>query len=306
MNEDPNEFRTGSIALMGRPNAGKSTLMNRLLQEKLAIVSDKPQTTRHRLIGLLTSARGQMIFFDTPGVHRPLHHLNRQMVRHAVEALKQADLICLLVDATTKFGRGDAYMLELIGQVEAPKILVLNKVDRVKKPDLLPLIARYSEPPVFEEIVPVSALTGDGCDELLELLWQRLPVGPAVYAGDLLTTQPERYHVAERIREQVLRQTRDELPFATAVVIDSWQEEGTSLVVFASILVETPGQKKILIGKGGARIREIGTRARHELKQFLGRGLHLELHVRQEPRWRENLRVLAQLERDVEGDFGVG
>jgi len=305
MPEESPVSRAGSIALIGRPNAGKSTLMNQLLDEKLAIVSDKPQTTRHRLIGLLTNERGQMVFLDTPGVHRPLHHLNRQMVRYAVEALNQADLVCLLVDASSRFGRGDAYMLDLIAKAEAPKLLVLNKVDRVKKPDLLPLIARYSEAAIFDEIVPVSALTGDGCDELLEVLWQRLPVGQPTYDSELLTTQPERYHVAERIREQILRQTRDELPFATAVIIDSWQEEGDSLVVFASILVETPGQKKILIGKGGGRIREIGTRARHELKNFLGRDLHLELHVRQEARWRENLKVLAQLERDVEGDFGV-
>lgn len=300
------ETRTGSVALMGRPNAGKSTLMNRLLREKLAIVSDKPQTTRHRLIGLLSEPRGQMVFFDTPGVHRPLHHLNRQMVRHAVEALNQADLVCLLIDAATKFGRGDAYMLDLVRKAEAPKILVLNKIDRVSKPALLPLIARYDDEAIFDEIVPVSALTGDGCDALLELLWGRLPVGPPTYDTDILTTQPERYHVAERIREQILHQTRDELPFATAVVIDSWQEEGSRLTIFASILVETPGQKKILIGQGGARIREIGTRARHEIKRFLGRNLHLELHVRQEPRWREDLRLLAQLERDVEGDFGAG
>lgn len=299
--------RTGTVALMGRPNAGKSTLMNHWLEQKLAIVSDKPQTTRHRLIGLLTDERGQMIFFDTPGVHKPLHHLNRQMVRHAVEAMNQADVVCLLVDAAKSFGSGDAYMLDMVAKTAAPKVLALNKIDRVSKPALLPLIQRYGASETFEEIVPVSALTGDGSADLLALLWKRLPEGPPIHDAELLTTQPERYHVAERIREQILRQTRDELPFTTAVVIDSWEEEpGQRLVVFASILVETPGQKKILIGRGGERIKEIGTRARLDLQEFLGRGMHLELHVRQEARWRENRRLLAQFERDLEGDLTGG
>lgn len=301
---EPSVTRCGNVAFMGRPNAGKSTLMNRLLDEKLAIVSDKPQTTRHRLIGLLSGARGQMVFLDTPGVHKPLHRLNRQMVRHAVEAMQEADVVCLLVDATESFGSGDAYMLDLVRKAEVPRVLVLNKVDRVSKPALLPRIARYDAEDLFDEIVPVSALTGDGCARLLDVLWPMLPEGEPIHDVDLLTTQPERYHVAERIREQILRQTRDELPFATAVSIDSWQEDGARLAIYASILVETPGQKKILIGKGGARIREIGTRAREEIQRFLGRKLHLELHVRLEPRWRENLKVLARLEREVEGDFG--
>jgi GTP-binding protein Era len=298
--------RTGSVALMGRPNAGKSTLMNRLLDYKLAIVSDKPQTTRHRLVGLLTEERGQMIFLDTPGVHRPLHHLNRQMVRYAVEAMNQADVVCLLVDAATPFGRGDAYMLDLLRKVSAPRILALNKIDSFGKPKLLPLMERYGREGLFAEIVPVSAASGEGCAELLEVLWSYLPEGPPIYDPEWVTTQPERYHVAERIREQVLLQTRDELPFATAVVLDSWQEDEGRLVVFASILVESPGQKKILIGTGGERIREIGTRARREIRDFLGRNLHLELHVRLEPRWREDLRLLARLEREVEGDLGAG
>jgi GTPase len=298
--------RTGSVALIGRPNAGKSTLMNRLLDYKLAIVSDKPQTTRHRLVGLLTEGRGQMIFLDTPGVHRPLHDLNRQMVRYAVEAMNQADIVCLLVDASIPFGRGDAYMLDLLRKVSAPRFLVLNKIDTMGKPKLLPLMERYGREGLFAEIVPVSAASGDGCAELLEVLWPHLPAGPPIYDPEWVTTQPERYHVAERIREQVLLQTRDELPFATAVIIDRWQEEEGRLVVFASILVESPGQKKILIGTGGERVREIGTRARQAIQDFLGRKLHLELHIRLEPRWREDLRLLARMEREVEGDLGAG
>ncbi len=294
---DPPPQRTGAIALVGRPNAGKSTLMNRWLGQKLAIVSDKPQTTRHRLIGLLTDDSGQAIFLDTPGIHRPLHHLNRQMVWHALDAMKEADVVCLLVDAAARFGKGDAYMLDLVFKLEAAKILALNKIDRVRKPGLLPLMQRYSTAEIFDEIVPISALSGDGCDALLELLRQRLPEGPPIYDPELLTTQPERYYVAERIREQVLQQTRDELPFATAVVIDSWEEGAAErLVLYASILVERPGQKKILIGRGGQQIKEIGTRARLDLEEFLGRPVYLDLRVRLEPGWRENRHLLARLE----------
>ena len=305
MTDVARESRTGTVALMGRPNAGKSTLMNLWLGQKLAIVSDKPQTTRHRLIGLLTEARGQIVFYDTPGVHRPLHNLNRQMVRHAVEAMNQADIVCLLVDAASGFGRGDAYMLDLVRRAEAPCLLALNKIDRVSKPSLLPLMQRYAKGGVFEEIVPISAQTGDGSDALLDLLWERLPFGPPLHDSEALTTQPERYHVAERIREQILHQTRDEIPFTSAVVIERWEEDGDEgrIVLFASILVETPGQKAILIGRGGERIREIGTRARHELQAFLGRRMHLELHVRLEPRWREDRQLLARMERDLEGDL---
>jgi GTP-binding protein Era len=308
MAEAAEGLRTGTVALLGRPNAGQSTLMNRWLGQKLAIVSDKPQTTRHRLVGLLTGPRGQMIFFDTPGIHRPLHRLNQQMVRHAVDAMNDADLVCLLVDAAERFGAGDAYMLDLVRRAQVPRLVALNKVDRVRKPRLLPEIRRYGETGLFDEVVPVSAATGDGCEALLEALWTRLPLGEPAYAAELLTTQPERYHVAERIREQILLQTRDELPFTTAVVIDHWEEDADAgrLRIFASILVETPGQKKILIGKGGERIREIGTRARADLQDFLGRKLHLELHVRHEPGWREDRRLLARLERDLEGDLSAG
>jgi GTP-binding protein Era len=230
------------------------------------------------------------------------------MVQHAVAALNEADVVCLLVDAAERFGSGDAYMLDLIRRARAPRLLALNKVDRVSKPRLLPEIRRYADSGLFEEVVPISAETGDGCDALLDQLWLRLAVGEPRYDPALLTTQPERYHVAERIREQILRQTRDELPFTTAVVIDLWEEDAAAgrLRIFASILVETPGQKKILIGKGGERVREIGTRARGDLQEFLGRKLHLELHVRHEPKWRDDRHLLARLERDLEGDLGAG
>ncbi|MBV8199133.1 MAG: GTPase Era [Acidobacteria bacterium] len=299
--------RAGTVALVGRPNAGKSTLMNRLLGEKVAIVSDKPQTTRHRLVGILSDERGQLVFYDTPGIHRPLHRLNKQMVRHALDALNDADLVCLLVDAAEPFGAGDAYVLDLVEKSRGPRLLALNKIDRVRKPDLLPMIGRYAQSGGFAEIVPVSAATGDGCDRLLAALWRLLPEGPPLFDPELLTTHPERFLVAERIREKVLAATREELPFATAVLIERWQEqpERGLLLLYAAILVERPGQKKILIGHQGQMIKAIGTAARRDLEEFLGRRVFLDLQVRLEPGWREDRALLARLDRDGEVDLGA-
>ncbi|HUP41883.1 MAG TPA: GTPase Era [Thermoanaerobaculia bacterium] len=301
----PRSPRAGTVALVGRPNAGTSTLMNRLLEEKVAIVSDKPQTTRQRLVGILSTERGQIVFHDTPGVHRPLHRLNKQMLRHATDALAEADVACLLVDASQPFGKGDAFMLDLVERARGPNrrmnVALLNKIDRVAKPKLLPRIARYAESGLFREIVPVSALTGDGLDRVLALLWDLLPEGPPLYDPELLTIHPERFLAAERIREKVLEATREELPFATAVVVEAWEDEPERPFtrIHASILVERPGQKKILVGRQGAMIKRIGTAARHDLEAFLERKVHLDLHVREEPDWRENRRVLADLEREV-------
>lgn len=294
-------MRAGTVALVGRPNAGKSTLMNRLLAEKVAIVSDKPQTTRHRLVGILSGARGQIVFFDTPGMHRPLHRLNRQMVRHAVQAMDDADVVCLLVDAAEGFGGGDAYMLDLVAKTRGPRLLALNKIDLLgKKSALLPLIERYGRQAVFAEIVPLSAATGDGCDRLLEALWNALPEGSPLYDTELLTIHPERFLAAERIREKVLEQTREELPFATAVVIERWEEEpGRKLLrLYATILVERPGQKKILVGRQGQKIKAIGTAARLDLEAFLERPVFLDLQVRLEPDWRDDRAILSRLDRD--------
>ncbi len=296
--------RFGTVALIGRPNAGKSTLMNRLLDEKLAIVSDKPQTTRHRLVGILSAERGQMVFYDTPGVHKPLHRMNKQMVRYAVDALDEADVVCLLVDATQRFGSGDQYMVELLERTSRPKLALLNKIDRVSKPSLLPTIARYADSGLFQEVVPISALSGDGCDRLLDLLWGLLPEGPPAYDPELLTLHPERFLAAERIREKILEHTRDELPFATAVLLETWEEagseEGRGLIkIGASILVEKPGQKKILIGRGGSMIKTIGTEARLDLEQYLESRVFLDLHVRVEEDWRERRNVLADIDREI-------
>jgi GTPase len=294
--------KSGTVALVGRPNAGKSTLLNRLLGEKLAIVSNKPQTTRHRIVGILSNEQGQMVFYDTPGIHKPLHRLNRQMVRYAVDAIQDADVVCLLVDVSQKFGAGDAYMLDLVAKAESPKVLLLNKVDRVKKPEVLPVIQRYAANNLFQEIVPISAAKGDNCDRLLEVLWNLLPEGAPMFDPELLTIHPERFLVAERIREKVLELTTEELPFSTAVVIERWEEEAEKdlVLIYASILVDRPGQKKIVVGRQGQMIKAIGTAARHDLEEYLGRRIYLDLNVRLEPGWREDRGVLASLDRDVD------
>ena len=298
--------KSGTVAFVGRPNAGKSTLMNRLLEEKLAIVSDKPQTTRHRIVGILSGERGQMVFYDTPGIHKPMHRLNRQMVRYALDAMNDADVTCLLVDVAEKAGGGDAYLLDLAGKAEGKRVLILNKVDRVKKPDLLPRIEHYAKTGLFEEIVPLSAAKGDNCDRLLDVLWNLLPEGEPMFDPELLTTHPERFLVAERIREKVLELTTEELPYTTAVVIERWEEdeERNLILIYASILVERPGQKKIVVGRQGQMIKAIGTAARLDLEKYLERRVYLDLNVRLEPDWRENQAVLASLDRDVDLDLG--
>ena len=297
--------RFGNVALVGRPNAGKSTLMNRLLGEKLAIVSDKPQTTRHRIVGILTTETGQIVFHDTPGIHKPMHRMNREMLKAAGEALDEADVVCLIRDVAEPFGSGDQFLLERVLQAKATRIAVLNKIDLVaarQKHKLLPEIARYAQGDRFAAIVPISAATGDGSDRLLAELWRLLPAGEPVYDPDLLTVHPERFLVTERIREKVLEATRDELPFTTAVLLERWEEPevpGRALRLYVAILVERESQKKILVGRRGEMIREIGTAARLDLEEYLGRKIFLDLHVRHEHDWRENPRLLTELGRDL-------
>ncbi len=293
--------KAGTVALVGRPNAGKSTLSNRLLGERLSIVSDKPQTTRHRMVGILTRDEGQIVFYDTPGIHRPMHRMNREMVREAADALGEADIVCLLVDISQPFGKGEAFLLDLVAKAKQPKIALLNKIDLVKKNKLLPILERYGKAGIFDAIIPISAETGDGCEDLLKVLWKLLPEGEPLYDKELLTIHPERFLVAERIREKILRETRNELPFSTAVLLERWEDPGPekALRIHAALLVERESQKKILIGHHGDMVKTIGTAARHDLEEFLGRKVFLDLRVRTEDDWRENPRIIADIKRDL-------
>jgi GTPase len=289
-------MKSGLVALVGRPNAGKSTLLNRLVQQKLAIVSDKPQTTRNRIVGVRQYAQGQVVYVDTPGVHKPLHRLNVRMVDAALDTLKDVDLVAVVVDASEASGGGDRFLLDVVKRSKTPRILVLNKVDAIDKPQLLPRLVEY-EKEGFEELVPVSALTGENVDRLEEILLKYLPEGDPIYPEDYLTDQPERFFVAELVREQVLQQTRDELPFSTAVIVDKFEEPDSKglMRLYCTIVVERETQKPIIVGKGGSMIKAIGTAARKELEAFFDTKVFLDLHVKVKEGWREDERVLDSL-----------
>jgi GTP-binding protein Era len=291
-------MKAGFVALVGRPNAGKSTLLNRLVGEKVAIVSDKPQTTRHRIVGVRNGPLGQMVFVDTPGIHKPLHRMNRRMVDVALEALKNSDVVVLVVDATGKAGSGDAFVVDLCAQAGVKPIVALNKIDRVAPARLLPLMDHYAKALDCTAIVPMSALTGDGVVALESEVAKALPEGEPLYPDDYLTNQTERSLTAELIREKVLQHTRDELPYMTAVVIDQFEEPskpGGLTRIFASIVVDHESQKPIVIGKGGDMIKRIGTEARQDLERLLDGRVHLDLHVKVRQDWRDDERLLDEL-----------
>ena len=290
-------MKAGEVAVVGRPNAGKSTLVNRLVGEKVAIVSDKPQTTRRRILGIARRPGCEMALVDTPGIHRPQYRMNAAMVREATDALASCDVILFVVDATEDRGPGEEFILDRIREAGTPTILALNKIDRLRRDALLPLIADMANRHAFDDIVPVSAKTGESVDRLFDVVASRLPEGEAAYPEDFLTATPETEWIAEVIREKLLERTRDELPFSHAVVIESVREgqQKDITVVTGSIVVEREGQKGIVVGKGGSMIREIGRAAREELEKELGRRLFLELTVRVQPDWRNDERFLSRL-----------
>ena len=290
-------MKSGFVSLLGRPNAGKSTLLNRIIGQKLAIVSDKPQTTRTRVVGVKNYPEGQIVFVDTPGVHKPTHRLNVRMVDVALESMREVDVLALIVDASVKPGGGDRYMLDLMKEVTQPAILVLNKVDLVAKQKLLPLIDHYRQEHPFAEIVPASASDGTNVDVLEKLFLQYLPEGEPLYPPEYLTDQTERFFVAEVVREQVLQLTHDELPFSTAVVVDRFDEstDDERVDLYCTILVERESQKPIVIGKGGAMIKQIGTAARAALEQYLEKHVYLDLHVKVKAEWRDDERMLDEI-----------
>jgi GTP-binding protein Era len=291
-------MKSGFVALVGRPNAGKSTLLNHFVGQKVAIVSDKPQTTRHRIVGVRNAAGAQMVFIDTPGIHKPMHRMNRRMVDVALDTLREVDVVVLVVDATEPPGGGDRFVLDVLRQAKARAILALNKIDQVRKPDLLPLMESYARNFDFRAVVPVSALKGDGLDGLEREIVAALPDGEPIYATDYLTDQTERTLASELIREKVLLHTRDELPYTTAVVIDQYEEPapGKNLTrIFASIIVDQESQKPIVVGKGGDMIKRIGTEARHDLEKMLDGRVYLDLHVKVRADWRDDERLLDDL-----------
>jgi GTP-binding protein Era len=294
-------FKSGFVAVVGRPNAGKSTLVNALVKSKVSIVTPVPQTTRNRILGIMHRPDAQVIFMDTPGVHRPLSRLNEQMMNYVRQALADRDLAVLIVDASERFGKGDEFVINLLREYSPRAILALNKVDRVHKPDLLPLIDRYSKLYQFEEIFPISALREDGLEDLLSAIIQRLPEGPQYFPPDEYTDQPERFLASEIIREKVIRHTRNEMPYVTAVLIDGF-EEGTLITrIHATIVVEKDSQKPIVIGAAGLRLKEIGTEAREELEKLFPPRVYLELYVKVQPHWRNNSTVIAELDYRGEG-----
>ncbi|HVQ56823.1 MAG TPA: GTPase Era [Pyrinomonadaceae bacterium] len=290
-------FRSGYAALIGRPNAGKSTLLNRLVGEKIAAVSNKPQTTRFKIQGIVTRPGGQIVFVDTPGVHKPGYLLNRRMMAAVHDAMLSVDVVVLLRDASVSTGNGDRFVLDLVKQSAKPSILVLNKIDKIKnKTELLPLMEFYSKEYDFAEIVPVSALKGDAVDNLLQQIVNHLPQGEPIFAEDELTDQPMRAIVAEMVREKILSSTGEEIPYVTAVVTERWDDsDPEQLRIYCAIYVERSSQKAIIIGKGGSKLKKIGTEARVDIENLLGRHVYLQLFVKVVEDWRNSGRELDEI-----------
>jgi GTP-binding protein Era len=288
--------RSGYVALIGRPNAGKSTLLNRLVGQKIAAVSDKPQTTRFRIQGIITKPEGQVVFVDTPGVHQPGYELNRRMMAAVQEALLGVDLVALIRDASVSTGNGDRFVLDLVKSSEKPALLLLNKIDKLEdKSALLPLMDWYRDQYEWREIIPISALKNEMTDVLLDSVLRHLPEGEPLFSEDELTDQSLRVLVAEIVREKVLRASGDEIPYVTAVVTERFEEVREDFArINCVIVVERTSQKKIIIGKGASRLKEIGIAARQEIEALLGHRVHLELFVKVEEDWRNDARLLDE------------
>ncbi len=321
-------MKVGYVALIGRPNVGKSTLLNTLLGQKVAIISDKPQTTRISILGIKTTEKGQIIFIDNPGIHKPLHTLNKRMMSFVYSALETSNLICLLIDATQPFGHGDEFVIETLKNVTTPLFLLINKVDIIKKDRILPIIDKYKDLLSFKEIIPVSALRGTNLDVLEKQIYENLPEAEKVYDDDTVSDQSLRFMVAEIVREKLLKRVEKELPFVTAVLIESMEErqkegesEGEAEVetmteearmpgsppktkkqrrrvtyISATIFVERDGHRKIVIGRHGHVIKEIGIDARQEIEQLIDSKVFLDLTVKVRERWRDSAEVLDLIE----------
>ncbi|AMM93906.1 GTPase Era [Peribacillus simplex] len=281
-------YKSGFISIIGRPNVGKSTFLNRVIGQKIAIMSDKPQTTRNKVQGVLTQNDSQMIFIDTPGIHKPKHKLGDFMMKVATNTLKEVDLILFMINATEGYGRGDEFIIEKLQTVKTPVFLVVNKIDAMHPDDLLPIIEKYQQLYPFAAVVPISALEGNNVDTLLEQIKEHLPEGPQFYPADQVTDHPERFIISELVREKVLHLTREEIPHSVAVVIDSIKKMDNSdtINVMATIVVERDSQKGIVIGKQGKMLKEVGSRARVDIENLLGSKVFLELWVKVQKDWR--------------------
>ncbi len=295
-------FRSGFVSIVGRPNAGKSTLLNALVGEKIAIVTEKPQTTRTRIQGMVNvkaqkgRLAGQIVFIDTPGVHKPDSRLNRKMMQEIHAALESRDIVLLLVDASDRFGPADQFVIDLVQKSGGTAFLLLNKIDKLQKDKLLPVIEHYSKLHNFQEIIPISAIKQDGLETLVDKIMRTLPEGPRYFPTDQLTDLPERFIAAEIIREKILLKTGKELPYATAVVVERFEDLPKLTRIAAAIYCERDGQKAILIGKGGQKLKEFGTSARIELEALLGKKVFLELFVKVKKDWRESAAFVDELD----------
>jgi GTPase len=309
--------KVGYVALIGRPNVGKSTLLNALLGQKVAIISDKPQTTRISILGIKTTGAGQIVFIDNPGIHKPLHTLNRRMMHFVYSALETADVLCLLIDASEKYGHGDEFVIQTLRKVTTPLFLLINKVDIVRKDTILPIIDKYKDLLPFKEIIPISALQGTNLDVLEKRIYDFLPEAEKLYDNGTVTDLTLRFQLAEIIREKLLKRVQEELPFVTAVLVDAmeerkdnWESEGEAegkreeaqkpqkkvTYIRASIFVEKDNQRAIIIGRNGRVIKEIGIEARREIEKILDSIVYLDLKVKVRERWRDSAEVLDLIE----------
>ncbi|MBE0425499.1 MAG: GTPase Era [Nitrospirae bacterium] len=288
-------YRSGYVSIIGRPNVGKSTLLNSILGEKIAIVTPKPQTTRNRIIGIKTLPDAQIIFTDTPGIHRPKHKLGETMVKTAIESFKEVDLVLLMVEPREP-AKGDILIIKLLKNIHIPVFLLINKIDLVKKPDLLLIIEHFSKLYPFREIIPVSAVKLDGVNLLIKKIRDYLPTGPRYYPDDLLTDQMERFMVSEIVREKIMSMTEEELPHSVAAEVTEWKEREDGLIsISCNIYVEREGQKAIIIGKKGAMLKSIGTSARIDIERLLNTRVFLELWVKLKKNWRNDNQLLKEL-----------
>lgn len=287
-NTNEEQFKSGFVSLVGRPNVGKSTLLNRMIGQKIAIMSDKAQTTRNKVQGILTTKSDQIVFIDTPGIHKPKHRLGDFMVKTAMSTFNEVDVVMLLVNVTEKRGPGDDFIIDKLKTVESPVFLVLNKIDQIHPDELLPIIEDYNSQMTFAEIVPISATEGNNVDRLMETVRSYLPEGPQFYPEDQVSDHPEYFIVSELIREKVLERTREEIPHSIAVVVESMQrEDNEKVVVNATIIVERKSQKGIIIGKQGKMLKDIGMNARKDIERLLGDKIYLDLWVKVQNDWRD-------------------